>query len=148
MDIGVQYVENVDLDELKHFAKVGGHADILQSISFIQALRRSTLDDMLSPLDPDALDHLRNPPQHQLRIEDPYVRLAIDMYFALEHVTVEAYNNVCKGIIGIESIIDHHAVQNIVAQMSGIESIVDHMCINGCTAFTGDYAHLDQCPHC
>jgi hypothetical protein len=32
--------------------------------------------------------------------------------------------------------------------MSGIESIADDMCAEGCTAFTGDYALLDRCPHC
>jgi hypothetical protein len=71
----------------------------LQSISFIQALQRSTLDDNLSPLDPDALDCLRNPPQHQLKIEDPHLRLAINTYLALEHSAVEAYNNVRKAVL-------------------------------------------------
>jgi len=66
-------IADVDLDELERLAKVGSHADILQSISFIQALRRSTLDDPLSPLDPDALDRLRNPPQHQLQLDDPHI---------------------------------------------------------------------------
>jgi hypothetical protein len=144
-------IGDVDLDELERLAKAGGHADVLQSISFIQALRCSTLDDALSPLDPDALDRLRNPPQHQLHIEDPHMRLAIDMYLALEHSTVDAYNNVRKGIMRCYPDVDipsYHAVKSIVAQMSGIESIVDHMCIDGCTAFTGEYSHLDRCPHC
>lgn len=42
----------------------------------------------------------------------------------------------------------HHNVKRIVAQMSGIESIVDDMCIEGCTAFTGEYALLNHCPQC
>ncbi|KAG2739552.1 hypothetical protein P692DRAFT_20707690, partial [Suillus brevipes Sb2] len=55
----------------------------------------STLDDDFSPLDPDALECLQNPPQLQLKIEDPHLHLAIDTYLSLEHFAVEAYNNVC-----------------------------------------------------
>lgn len=92
-------IEDIDLDEIQHLANIGHHEDILRSISFIQALRHSTLDDNLSPLDPDALEHLQNPPQLQLKIEDPHVRLAIDTYLALEHSAVEAYSNVRKAIL-------------------------------------------------
>ncbi|KAG1893707.1 uncharacterized protein F5891DRAFT_899210, partial [Suillus fuscotomentosus] len=77
--------------------------------------------------------------------------LAIDTYLALEHSAVEAYNNVRKAVPRCYPDTDfpsHHKIKCIVAQMSGIESIVDDMCAEGCTAFTGDYALLDRCPHC
>jgi hypothetical protein len=144
-------IQDVNLDEIQRLANVGGQKDVLQSISFIQALQCSTLDDNLSPLDPDALDHLRNHPQHQLKIEDPHLHLAIDTYLALEHSAVEAYNNVRKAVLRCypDTVFpSHHEIKRIVAQMSRIESIADDMCAEGCTAFTGDYALLDRCPHC
>ncbi|KAG1741396.1 hypothetical protein EDD22DRAFT_739205, partial [Suillus occidentalis] len=111
----------------------------------------STLDDSLLPLDPDALDCLRNPPQHQLKIEDPHLHLAIDTYLALEHSAIEAYNNVHKAVLRCYPDTDfpsYYKIKHIVAQMSGIESIIDDMCAEDCTAFTGDYALLNHCPHC
>ncbi|KAG1833099.1 hypothetical protein EV424DRAFT_1480170, partial [Suillus variegatus] len=123
----------------------------IQDVDLDEIQRLASIDDSLSPLDPDALDRLRNPPQHQLKIEDPHLRLAIDTYLALEHSAVEAYNNVRKAVLRCYPDTDfpsHHKIKRIVAQMSGIESIVDDMCAEGCTAFTGDYALLDRCPHC
>ncbi|KAG1721581.1 hypothetical protein EDD22DRAFT_962471 [Suillus occidentalis] len=96
-------IEVIDPDEIQRLANVGHHEHILSSISFIQALPHSTLHLNFSPLHPDPLEHLQNPPQLQFKFEVPHLHIAVDTYLALEHSAVEAYCNVQKAVLSMLS---------------------------------------------
>ena len=134
------------MDELARVATFPKH---IRDLSFVQALRNASLDDGIG-LTGDALDRLRNPPHESLE-PDPDTKLALSMFFALEHSSEESYERIRR------SIHDRHPdtllpsfyhVKQMLADFSGVTSLVNDMCINSCAAFVGPYAHLDRCPEC
>jgi hypothetical protein len=70
-----------DLDELQQMARL---EDAQDSMSFITALRKASLDDAYSKLPPDALDRLRNPPRQLLDISDPDLILSLKYYLPIQ----------------------------------------------------------------
>ncbi|KAG2366138.1 hypothetical protein BDR07DRAFT_1607097 [Suillus spraguei] len=83
-----------DLDELHQMAHL---EDAQDSMSFITALRKASLDDTHSKLPPDALDRLRNPPRELPDISDPDLILSLKYYFA--NTTITAYNLIREATI-------------------------------------------------
>ncbi|KAG1762379.1 hypothetical protein EV702DRAFT_1163929, partial [Suillus placidus] len=83
-----------DLDELQQMARL---EDAQDSMSFITALRKASLDDAHSKLPPDALDRLRNPPRELPDISDPDLILSLKYYFA--NTTIASYNLIREATI-------------------------------------------------
>ncbi|KAG1847252.1 hypothetical protein C8R48DRAFT_547524, partial [Suillus tomentosus] len=123
------------------------------AMEFILLLKNASLDDPISKLLYDALDRLRNPPQGPIDIDRPGIRHSISMYLALEHASQDAYNRIQRSTMrnfaqGNEDILSFYAVEKLISKYTGVESIDHDMCPNTCLAYTGPYAHLDNCPIC
>jgi hypothetical protein len=86
-DLGTMGWMDKDLDELLQMARL---EDAQDSMSFITALQKASLDDAHSKLPPDALDRLRNPPRELPNISDPDLILSLKYYFA--NTTITSYN--------------------------------------------------------
>ncbi|KIK79648.1 hypothetical protein PAXRUDRAFT_160799 [Paxillus rubicundulus Ve08.2h10] len=102
--------------------------DLHTSMKFVAALTSASLDGPHSQLDPPTLEHLRNPPQHVLSLEDYRdLKSAVQLYLRLSHVQS-----------------DYEAVK----QLSGVSGIMNDMCINTCSTFTGPLSNTEHCPEC
>lgn len=135
-----------DLEELHRMARLG---DAQHAMTFINALRQASLDDIHSQLSPDALDRLRNPPRALPDTTDPDLIQSLKFYFA--DTTIKQYNSIRDASMERypdDDIYTYYRVKQAVAELSGIESIINDMCINTCLAFTGPYADLDRCSRC
>ncbi|KAG2082732.1 uncharacterized protein F5147DRAFT_748992 [Suillus discolor] len=119
---------NVDVE---HLAQSAVFPKIKDAMEFILLLKNASLDDPISKLLDDALDRLRNPPQGPVNIDQPGIHHSILVYLALEH-----------------GILSFYAVEKLILKYAGVESINHDMCPNTCLAYTGPYAHLDNCPIC
>ena len=114
-------------------------------------IRGARLGDIYCKLDADVLMHLRNPPSTPLVIEDPDLRLSIDIYLATTNSSQDTYNQVRDGIIRRYpdcGILSFASVKRKVAELSGVFPIVHDMCVNSCMAYTGIWDQLDHCSTC
>lgn len=137
---------DLDLDELACVTTFPKH---ICDLSFIQALRNASLDDGIE-LTGDAVHRLRNPPHESLE-PDPDTKLALSIFFTLEHSSEESYERIQCSIRDRHSdtlLPSFYHVKQVLADFSGVTSLVNDMCINSCAAFVGPYAHLHQCPKC
>ncbi|KAF9232879.1 hypothetical protein BU15DRAFT_90555 [Melanogaster broomeanus] len=128
---------------------------MLDTMSFIQALRSASTTDPVTKLSDDALDRLRNPPNVPLLIDNPGVRHSISTYLALEHASQAAYEGVCRsskhnfmGAPGAEDVLSFHNVEKLISIHTGVEPLLHNMCPNTCHAFTGPFSNLDECYIC
>ncbi|KAG1758066.1 hypothetical protein EDD22DRAFT_784373 [Suillus occidentalis] len=123
--------------------------DLRASLAFILALQNASLDDSGTGLSPDAIERLRNPPDHPFSIDDdPELKLAIRLYLALNNadddymkaalaITEYEYDNA----IALHSL---RQIKSLVSQITGVEEVKHHMCVG----FTGPFESLDHCPEC
>ena len=143
---GSNPVADLDLDKMARIATLPKH---VRDLSFIHALRNATLDDGIG-LTGDALHRLHNPPREALQ-PDPNTKLALLIFFALEHSSEQTYETIRQSIhhCYLDTLIPsfYHAKQLLV-NLSRVTSIIDHMCINSCVAFVGPFSELEQCPDC
>jgi hypothetical protein len=49
---------------------------------------------------------------------------------------------------GNEDILSFYVVEKLILKYTGVKSIDHNICPNMCLAYTGPYAHLDNCPIC
>jgi hypothetical protein len=60
--------------------------DLHISLAFIFGLANASLDDPESRLDAAAVERIRNPPQHQLSLDnEPDLKAAVKLYLKLSH---------------------------------------------------------------
>ncbi|KAG2739254.1 hypothetical protein P692DRAFT_20916713 [Suillus brevipes Sb2] len=125
-------------------------ADLRASLAYILALQNASLDDPGTGLSPDAIERLKNPPNHRFSIDDdPELKFAIRLYLALNN----ADDDYTKAVSALNEyngaeLPSHHQIKSIVSQITGVEEMKHDMCINTCIGFTGPFASLDHCPEC
>lgn len=139
---------SIDVHELSDLIQID---DIKTSMEFVRGLESATLDDQEMRLGSEALERLRDPPQHQLETPSPDLRLAVDLYLAVGNASQETYNVIRTAIqrrYPESELLSYGQIKNKVAQMSGITDLVHDMCINSCLAYTGPFSALDTCPTC
>ncbi|KIK98409.1 hypothetical protein PAXRUDRAFT_49537, partial [Paxillus rubicundulus Ve08.2h10] len=83
---------DIDIEVLQHSATF---QPMLDTMSFIQALRSTSTTDPVTKLSDNALNRLCNPPNIPLLIDNPGVQHSIFTYLALEHSSQVAYEGVC-----------------------------------------------------
>ncbi|KAI0054683.1 hypothetical protein BV25DRAFT_1816712 [Artomyces pyxidatus] len=123
--------------------------DIELTRKFIRAVQEATLDD--NKLDADTLDRLRNPPRTPPDIDDPDVRISIDIYLATTNASQDTYKDVRTAILRRypdSRMLSYDLVKKRVSELSGVVSIVDDMCINACISYSGPFSDLEVCPTC
>ncbi|KAG1825447.1 uncharacterized protein BJ212DRAFT_1314073 [Suillus subaureus] len=80
-------LKDLDLDQLGRDAK---RFELQRDMQFILALHNATLDDGAGLIG-DALEHLRNPPQAQARLDDSDIEHGISLFLAFEHASESAF---------------------------------------------------------
>ncbi|OBZ74554.1 hypothetical protein A0H81_05359 [Grifola frondosa] len=90
--------------------------DIHIAEEFREQLKTARLEK--SGLSEQDIFRLRNPEEGELDIDDPILRLSLDIFWP------------------------------VVRNLSGVDSMVIDMCVNTCLAYTGPFAEMDKCPHC
>lgn len=123
--------------------------DLRVARDFINGLHAASLDDENLPN--EVLEHLRHPIQEPLDIDDPDIRLSIDLFLSVSNASQETYSSVRAAILRRypnSQILSFHQVKRKVTELSGVVSTVHDMCPNLCIAYTGPYANLEACPKC
>ncbi|KAI0054811.1 hypothetical protein BV25DRAFT_1873269 [Artomyces pyxidatus] len=123
--------------------------DIEVARTFIKLLENASLDD--NKLNPDTLERLRNPPHSPPDLDNPDLRLALDIFLSVSNASQETYNSVRAGIkrrYPDSKMLSFDQIKKKVAELSGVCPIVDDMCINACLAYIGPFSHLETCPTC
>lgn len=126
--------------------------DIKTSLDFINLLKNASLDNQIHhKFDDDSLYNLQNPPQEQLFIDDPDVRLSLDIFMATTNASQESYNAIRQAILRRypnSSILTFYKIKNLLDKITGVIPILHDMCKNSCVGFTGAFASLMSCPIC
>jgi hypothetical protein len=123
--------------------------EIKISLAFIDGLKKASLDN--EDLDDNVRTRLRNPPQETLDVDDPDLRLSLDIFLAVSNASQDTYTNVRNAILRRHPetrILSFDQVKRKVSELSGVVSIIHHMCPNTCVAYTGPFANLENCPIC
>jgi hypothetical protein len=138
----------LDFEELCDLAETD---DIKLALSFITLLQNASLEDDGMRLDPDVYDRLLHPPQEELDLDDPDLRLALDLFLAVGNSSQETYTSVRKAIrrrYPEEDVLTYDQIKRRVAQLSGVVPLVHDMCVKTCVAYVGPFRDLDTCPYC
>lgn len=116
---------------------------------FIERIRNATLDN--GGLDEHTKWRLRNPIEEVGEINDPQIRLSIDIYLSVTNTSEATYNKVRDAVLRCypeSNILSYHSVKRHIADLTGIVSVLHDMCINSCHAFTGPFEDLETCHFC
>jgi hypothetical protein len=138
----------LDLNELCGLAE---NEDIRMYLDFVRRIEKASLEDDGMKMGPDDLERLRHPPQEKIDLNDPNLRLALDLFLATSNSSQETYNSVCKAIrrrYPEEELFSYDQIKRHVADLSGVIPLTHDMCINTCIAYTGQFSHLESCPYC
>lgn len=123
--------------------------DLKVARDFINGLRAASLLDENLP--DEVLTHLQHPTQEPLDIDDPDIRLSIDLFLSVGNASQETYTSVRAAILRRypdSLLLSFDQAKRKVTELSGVVSIVHDMCPNSCVAYTGPYANLEACPKC
>jgi hypothetical protein len=143
--------ENPENNEVEEPEYVDSHIDSIRlAQSYIQAIKSASLDN--DKLKPEDIHRLRNPDTEQVDVDDPDIRLSIDIYMACSNASESTYKSVRESILRRfpnTEILSYHRVKALVSELTGVISVEDDMCINSCTAFTGPLLENSEiCPQC
>ncbi|CDO77253.1 hypothetical protein BN946_scf184753.g3 [Trametes cinnabarina] len=142
----IQSAQPTEADEV--FPEVT-RKDMKNTLKYIELLRSATLGE--SGLDEEVLEQLQNPLCEELKLTNPDVTLAIEVYMASGNGSRETYNAVRDAIMRRfpdVKLLTHYKVKRTIEQLTGIVPLVHDMCINSCMAFTGPRELLTACPKC
>ena len=109
----------------------------------------ASLDE--SGMDPDSMEHLRNPPHKTLVIKDPNLHLSLDIFLAISHASNETYKLVYDAILQCypdSGILSLDQIKCHVTNISGVVPTIHDMCPNTCIAYTGPFSNLSACLEC
>jgi hypothetical protein len=140
--------DGLDLDDLCDLAQLDS---LKLTLSFITQIQNASLEDDGMRLDPDVHERLLHPPQEDIDLADPNLRLALDLFLAVGNSSQETYHSVRKAILRRfpdEEVFTYDQIKRRVAQLSGIVPVIHDMCINTCVAYVGPYRDLEICPQC
>ena len=93
-----------------------------------------------------------NPPSEPAEdLNDPDLRLSIDLFLGITNASQETYNSVRNAILRHSpdiNILSFNQVKCRIAQLTGIDPLIHDICINTCMAYTGPFLDLEICPYC
>jgi hypothetical protein len=125
--------------------------DLKLTMSFIRALRQATLDDPGMKLDAKALERLRNPPREPLDVNNSEFLFSLKNFLHLTNSAEKTYDNIRATYLEHhpdKNMLSYYQVEQRIKTITGIESIIHDMCPNSCLAYTGPFAHIEDCPMC
>ena len=117
---------------------------------FTELLCSAQLDD--SNINPDSIECLWNLLTTILdELNDKHFVKVLKAFLAATNASKATYNNFCAGIIECypdDPFLSFDQVQWHIQTLTGISQISHDMCPESCTAFTGPYDKLTECPVC
>jgi len=125
--------------------------ELWQTNKLIELIRNAELGDTHCKLGPHFVHRLRNPPEYPLIINDPDLRLSIDVYLATTNASQETYNSVRQSVYRRypdSTIISFDRVKRQIAELSGVVPVLYDMCVNSCLAYAGPWTECEHCPLC
>ena len=123
--------------------------DLQTSVQFIHLLENACLDN--DPLPDHIRDCLCHPTSGIQSLDDPDLRLSIDLYLATGNASEETYRAARNAILRRfpdVNILSYEKVKQKIEELTGVISIVTDMCPKSCLAYTGPFADLEHCPLC
>ncbi|OBZ79028.1 hypothetical protein A0H81_01464 [Grifola frondosa] len=123
--------------------------DIRIAEEFKEQLKTARLET--SGLSEQDIFRLRNSEEGELDIDDPILRLSLDIFLAVSNASEQTYTDVRDALMRYHpscEIYSHDKIKKVVRDLSGVDSMVINMCVNTCLAYTGPFADMDKCPHC
>ena len=123
--------------------------DLKTACEFIDGLHNASLDDENLP--EDVLARLRHPLEHPLDIDNPDIRLSVELFLSIGNASQDTYTSARAAVLRRhpnDPILSFDQVKRKVAELSGVISIVHDMCPSSCIAYTGPYRDLETCPKC
>ena len=125
-------------------------SELRVTAEFIELLFSARLED--SNMDPDSIERLRNPPTTiPDEFNDKHFVKALKAFLAATNSSEATYNSFCVGIMECypdDPFLSFNQVQRCIQTLTGISLISHDMCPESCTAFTGPYSKLTECPIC
>ena len=114
-------------------------------------LRNASLGDVHDALKEGVHERLKNPLQECLQLDDPDLRLSIDVFMSTLNASQDTYMAVRQSIMRRypdSQILSYDQVKRRISELSGVVSISHDMCLDSCLAYIGPWANLEQCPVC
>ncbi|KAF9256992.1 hypothetical protein L218DRAFT_880570 [Marasmius fiardii PR-910] len=118
------------------------------SLFFIEKLEQASLESKVEPLSVLFLDRLRNPPTSPLKIDDPGIRLSIELFLSNSRASDDKYTEACQAVSRAFPEAELLSLHEVIEELSGITPIWRDMCPNSCMAYTGPFFHLEHCSWC
>ena len=126
--------------------------DLARIQSTISQIRDYSFDHEKIQWTEDEFDSFLNPPQELSSLEDPQLRLSVQIYLSLSaHSSEATYDGIRSSIKECypeSTMLSFDQVRNRLKKITGILPLYFDMCVNTCLAFTGTFAPLTVCPHC
>ena len=137
----------LDLNELCGLAE---NEDIKMYLDFLTRIENASLEDNRMTMAPDDLERLCHPPQEKVDLDDPDLRLTLNLFLATGNSSQETYNSVCKAIQCRypAEVLSYDQIKRRITDLSGVVPLAHDMCMNMCIAYTGQFSHLKSCPYC
>jgi hypothetical protein len=124
---------------------------MITNVQFVRMVEDATLEAQFGPAE---LRAFRNPQELRFSpVEDPDLRLSIGFFIAtLDHnESQKSYATACE-LVRIRwpesKMLSYDQVKRRGSNLSGVVTWKGDMCVDSCAAFTGPFAHLEQCPRC
>ena len=125
--------------------------DMKTNLQFVRMIEEATLESQLSPAE---LHAFRNPQALCFSpSDDKYLQLSIAFYISgLDHNSSQRHYTSSRESIQKtfpdSEMLSYDQVKRRVSKLSGVVTLKHDMCIDSCAAFTGPFAHLEDCPRC
>jgi hypothetical protein len=123
--------------------------ELKYSLDFIKALELATLDN--GDLSEEALFRLRNPPQHELTLDNPDEKYSIKQFLTSmnsSQTTYQSFHENHNEHFPEHPMLSWDRLKTKLSEWTGIEAIKNDMCANSCIAYTGPFSDLEVCPKC
>jgi len=100
----------------------------------------------------DELGSFLDPPHELWSLDDPQLRLSLQIYLSLSarssEATYDAIRSNIKECYPESTMLSFDQVQTRLKAITGILPLHFDMCVNTCLAYTGTFATLTECPFC
>jgi hypothetical protein len=122
--------------------------EIRWSQSFVDALHNARINNL--PISAKAKQQLRNPPRQvpQLTCDEKF---SLRLFLANLNASEEVFKANRDAILADDpsrQIMSLFQVEGLIADLTGVAPTMTHMCPGSCTAYTGPFQDMDQCPYC
>jgi len=121
------------------------------NLKFVRMIEEATLDSQFSPAE---LQAFRNPRElGSSPSDDPDLKLSLSFFISnLDHSgSQKNYAEACEIIkerFPEAEMLSYDQAKRRASELSGVVTWKHDMCVDSCAAFTGPFAHLEECPRC